>query len=189
MADDKTIDQEIGLSNEEYDEEEILLSHTIDPQTETPANTDTSSIGLKGVDGIVNISYDSEASGGNANDTYLGFSLVNGMILENIGDDPGPTPPGPTPPRAEWVKKILQNLNTTDYRVWYLKSHDKHCIPFDTCRGFMYWDFDNALLFFIELNKYEQTYVNQKYPIAINVVGFDSILQIEGYYNMRDEKS
>ena len=36
MADDKTIDQEIGLSNEEYDEEEILLSHTIDPQTETP---------------------------------------------------------------------------------------------------------------------------------------------------------
>ena len=87
------------------------------------------------------------------------------------------------------IKKILQNLNTTDYRVWYLKSHDKHCTPFDTCRGFMYWDFDNELLFFIELNKYEQTYVNQKYPIAINVVGFDSILQIEGYYNMRDEKS
>lgn len=178
--DDMTIDQELGLSNEEYDAKEVLLSHTIDPQTPTPANTDTTSVGLKGVDGIVNISYDSDAPGGNDEDEYIGFSLVNGIILQSIGEEPGP--------RTEWIMKILKNLNTTDYRVWYLKSHDKHCIPFDTCRGFMYWDFNNELLFFIELNKYEQTYVNQKYPLAINVVGFDSILQIEGYYNMRDEK-
>ena len=80
-------------------------------------------------------------------------------------------------PRGEWIKNILDNIGTKDYRVWYLKSHDKHSIPFDTCRGYMYWDFDN-----------EQTYTNQKYPIAIDTIGFDSVLQIEGYYNMRDQK-
>ena len=91
-------------------------------------------------------------------------------------------------PRGEWIKHILDNLGTEDYRVWYLKSHDKHSIPFDTCRGYMYWDFDNELLIYISANLYDQTYVNQKYPITIDTVGFDSILQIEGYYNMRDQK-
>jgi hypothetical protein len=91
-------------------------------------------------------------------------------------------------PRGEWIKNILDNLGTEDYRVWYLKSHDKHSIPFDTCRGYMYWDFDNERLVYISANLYDQTYTNQKYPIAIDTIGFDSVLQIEGYYNMRDQK-
>lgn len=183
MADNTDINEQLGLNKGDLGEDTILF-HTVDPTIVDPQDTETSTIGLKGVQGLVNISFDEDQPGGNADDEDLDISLINGLLYVNYIE---PDPPFPPSERGKWIKHVLTALRTTNYRVWYLKSHDKHCIPFDTCRGFMYWDFDRELLFFIEINKYEQTYVNQKYPIAINAVGFDSILQIEGYHNMVDE--
>ena len=103
----------------------------------------------------------------------------NNIITRSF--DPPPTPAE----RLAWINHILNTMKTTQYKVWYLKSHDKNAYPFDTCRGFLYWDFDQELLFFVEPNK--DTYTSTKYPIVISTIGFDDILNIEAYYNMRDE--
>jgi len=188
MADNSELNEQLGLSIEDYGEkEDTAINHTIDPTIVDPQDTETSDLGFKGVNGIVNVSYDEDKPGGDAEDEDLQLSLINGMLFSTYVDpDPEPFPPSE---RGMWIKHILMSLNTKEYRVWYLKSHDKHCIPFDTCRGFMYWDFDREMLFYIEANKYDEAYIAQKFPIVINAVGFDSILQIEGYYNMVDQKN
>ena len=181
MADESTINEQLGLSKENIDQETELF-HTVDPTLVDPQDTETSDIGFKGIAGIVNAVYDEDDTGGNADDPDLDISMINGMLYLNYVI---PDPPIPSD-RAKWIKHILNAKNTDQYKVWFLKSHEKNAYPFDTARGCMYWDFERELLFFIEVNK-EDVYVSQKYPIAINVIGFDDVLNIEMYHNMRDE--
>ncbi len=182
MADDSTINQELGLSKSEIDEE-TELTHTVDPSLVNPPDTETSSIGLKGISGIVNVSYDEESAGGDAEDEDLDLSLINGILFTNFEE---PDPPFPPSEHGKWVKETLSKLNTKQLKIWYLKSHDKNAYPFDTARGIMYFDFERELLFFIEPAKDDVQFIT-KYPIVINVIGFDDILNIEGYHNMVDE--
>lgn len=186
MADNSELNDKLGLSIENFGDEDTAINHTIDPTLVNPSDTEASEIGFKGIGGILNVEYDPESTGGEGTDDDLDISVINGMLFSKYEDpDPEPFPPSE---RGMWIKHILASLNTKEYRVWYLKSHDKHCIPFDTCRGFMYWDFDREMLFYIEANKYD-AYTAQKFPIVINTVGFDSILHIEGYYNLKDKKN
>ena len=182
MADDRTIDQELGLSKEEQ-EQDTLLFHTVDPTLINPPDTETSSIGLKGVDGLVNVSYDSDSPGGDAEDENLDLSLINGMLYLDFIE---PDPPFPPSEHGKWVKDTISKIQTSEYRIWYLKSHEKNAHPFDTARGIMYWDFNRELLFFFEPTK-DNVMFQTKYPLTINVIGFDDIHHIEGYHNMRNE--
>ncbi len=184
MADDSTINEQLGLSKGEYKEDTVIL-HTTDPTLVNPPDTETSSIGLKGVKGIVNVSYDPTSPGGNAEDLDLDLSLINGILYTSFIE---PDPPFPPPSEhGKWVKETIGKMHTKEYKVWYLKSHEKNSYPFDTARGIMYWDFSRELLFFFEPSK-EDVQFKTKYPLVINVIGFDDILHIEGYHNMVDEK-
>lgn len=182
MDENSEINQELGLEKIEV-EDETQLYHKTDPLLINPPDTQISDVGFQGINGFLNIVYDPDTDPGEQeDDPDIDISLINGILHINFVE---PDPPQPSD-KAKWIKHILNSIRTSNYRVFYSKSSDNRTLPFDTCRGFLIWDFEKEFLHFISLNKVQQR-VNIKYPISIDTIGFEDIYCIEGYHNLVDD--
>ena len=172
------INKKLGLEKIEEDNETGLY-HRTNPSLASPTDTEVSDIGLQGLNGVLNVSYNPEADPGEqVDDLDLDISLINGMLYSRVKSDPSSD-------KGKWIKYILDSIKTSNYRVFYSKSSDNRTLPFDTCRGFLIWDFDNEIAHFISPNKTQQQ-VDIQYPLSIDTIGFEDIYCIEGYHNLVD---